>query len=313
MSAPTFSVVMPAYDAEATVGAAVTSVLAQDDADFELIVIDDGSRDGTAAVVRGFADPRVRLVEQPNRGAAAARNAGVAAASGRLVAFVDSDDLWLPAFLSSMRGRFDETPDLALCYTDAWVLDQRSHRVAVATAMQWERPPAEPPSDPSAFLAELIERNFVFNSTVVRRDVFADLGGFDETLPAAIDYEMWLRVAAAGYRCGVLPGLYAVYRRHRAGSISSDRAQTFRSLCRVFERLAADERLPPRARELAQRRLDGARRELAALEGRRTLDGAWRAAVRPLLLRVRNRVLRKERWYDEPPPPLRPVAPLLRR
>jgi glycosyltransferase involved in cell wall biosynthesis len=302
VSEPEFSVVMPAYNSEPTIGDAVASVLGQSDRDLELVVVDDGSTDATADLVASFGDPRIRLFRQENRGAAAARNAAIGAATGRLVAFIDSDDLWLPDFLESMRRRFDEIDGLGLCYTDAWVLDPASGRIGTATAMEWQRPPAEPPDDPAAFLLELLERNFIFTATVVRRSVFDEIGVFDKDLRAAIDYEMWLRIAARGYRIAALPGLHAVYRRDRPGSISSNRAGTFRNLGVVYERFAVDPTLAPEARDLARTRLEVVRRELAALEGATTLDALWRSRLRPLLVRGRNSVLRVDGWRDTPPP-----------
>jgi glycosyltransferase involved in cell wall biosynthesis len=301
VSDPVFSVVMPAFNSAPTIGDAVLSVLGQTYSELELVVVDDGSSDATADVVDSFRDPRIRLLRQENRGAAAARNTAIGAARGPLVAFIDSDDLWLPEFLERMHERFDEIEELALCYTDAWVLDPRSGRIGTATAMEWQRPPADPPEDPAAFLLELLDRNFIFTATVVRKSVFDEIGVFDPELRAAIDYEMWLRVAARGYRIASLPGLHAVYRRDRPGSISSNRAGTFRSLTRVYERFAADASLASAARELAQARLEVVQRELAALEGATTLDGLWRARLRPLLVRGRNAVLRVDGWRDTPP------------
>ena len=110
MTSPAVSVVMPLFDKADRVGAAVASVLAQGAEDFELLVVDDGSRDGGGAVVRAVGDPRVRLLRQENRGAAAARNRGIAAARGRLVAFLDADDAWDAGFLGTVLELEREFP-----------------------------------------------------------------------------------------------------------------------------------------------------------------------------------------------------------
>ena len=103
-SAPNFSVVVAAYNAARTLPATIRSVLAQTRSDFELIVVDDGSTDGTADAARDAQDERVLYVPQQNLGPAAARNAGIAKATGTLVSFLDSDDLWHPTFLDSQMS-----------------------------------------------------------------------------------------------------------------------------------------------------------------------------------------------------------------
>src|ERR1017187_6172907 len=102
MAAPRFSVVIAAFEAERTVASAVNSALAQTRTDLEVIVVDDGSSDRTAAVVGQITDHRVQLLRQANAGPSAARNVGISATRGDYVAFLDSDDLWLPRYLELM-------------------------------------------------------------------------------------------------------------------------------------------------------------------------------------------------------------------
>ena len=138
----TFTVVMAARDTRATVGPAIRSVLAQTCGDFELVVVDDGSRDGTPDVVRGFlGDERVRLLELGHGGAAAARAAGIAAGTAPLVSMCDSDDLWMPGYLSEMGAALEGDPGASFAYTDAWYLDDGTRRVRRASAMAYQRPP----------------------------------------------------------------------------------------------------------------------------------------------------------------------------
>ena len=120
-SVPTVSVVLPTYDRERIVGRAIDSVLAQTVPDFELLLVDDGSRDATAAMVKArYADePRLRYLAKRNGGTATARNHGVELARGRYVAFLDSDDLWLPGFLASQVALLEARPEAALAVCDA--------------------------------------------------------------------------------------------------------------------------------------------------------------------------------------------------
>src|SRR4051794_17458509 len=177
MAHPIFTVVMPAYNTAATIGDAIRSVLAQTCSDFELVVVDDGSSDETASVVEQLAvDGRIRLLGQENQGAAAARNAALAAARGRYVSFIDSDDLWLPAYLDAMAAVLTQAPHAGFGYTDAWTIDRRTGRIGTATAMEWQRPPAAPPATADALLLELLDRNFVYTAATVPRAVFEDVG-----------------------------------------------------------------------------------------------------------------------------------------
>ena len=110
---PQIAVIMPAYNRATVIGRAIESVLAQDLRDFELVVIDDGSKDGTADIARSYPDPRVRLIKRrANRGSNAARNARIRASTAPLIAFLDSDDAYLPRKLSTVAREFDRRPGL---------------------------------------------------------------------------------------------------------------------------------------------------------------------------------------------------------
>lgn len=180
------SVIIPTHDRLPLLREAVASVLAQSFADFELIVVDDGSRDGTAAALRAEFGPRVEVIETPNRGVSAARNTGAAAARGRWLAFLDSDDLWDPRKLRAQVDHLAARPGRAICQTEEiWVRD--GVRVNAC------RHHAKPEGD--VFIPSL-DRCLVSPSAVMlRRDVFERAGGFDESLPACEDYDLWLRLA----------------------------------------------------------------------------------------------------------------------
>lgn len=298
---PVVSVVMPAFEAASTIEAAVASVLNQSLADLELFVVDDGSTDGTAAIVRGIADPRVRLLEQDHQGAAAARNLGVRAARAQIVTLVDSDDLLLPSYLAATREALLANPDAGFVYTDAYVLNADSGRIRRMTATQPYRP-SPPPRTAEEFHAALIEVNFVYNAVSLPRSVFDRVGFFDESLRAAIDYEMWLRIAANGFTGVEVPGPLAVYRSGRRGSISSNRERVLKNLVRVFE--IALERHPgsATARELVRARHEAVSAELEAVRGARAL-GALLRRGRDRLARARSAIRRDAVWYKRAAPP----------
>jgi glycosyltransferase involved in cell wall biosynthesis len=301
---PTFTIVTPAYNAAATIEAAIRSVLGQTRGDFELIVIDDGSTDDTAARVEEFTgDPRVRLVRQENSGLPVARNIGIAHGTAPLVSMLDSDDLWLPNYLETMADALAANPDAGFAYTDAWIVEDETRRVLRASAMAYQDPPDRPPAEPVAFLEELLRRNFVFTSATVRREVLEEVGAYRESLDAAEDYELWLRIAAHGRR-GVRAGdRLAVYRK-RAGSLSTNDVRMMTSLRDVAYLVAEEYDVPEHVRALARSRM---KEFEAALGDRRGLSARYR--VRALLVRAKGAVLSPWLWYRSPPRELADVFP----
>lgn len=212
--APAVSVVIPAYNAAWCVARAIDSVLAQSFRDFELIVVDDGSTDDTAAVLAGYAS-KLRVVGQPNGGMSSARNAGIRAASGRYLAFLDADDRWLPEKLARQIVLLEARPDLAFCAATARLEDSEGRPVG-----EWRGRGGSP-----ATLSEVFAQHAAVaggaSAVVARRQLVADLGGFDETLAGAEDTDLWIRLAACGDFACIDEPLVVVLRR--AGSVSRNR------------------------------------------------------------------------------------------
>ena len=303
-AAPRFSVVTPAYNTNAYVATAIRSVQLQTWPDFEVIVVDDGSTDDTASQVLAFSDdPRVRLIRQGNAGPSAARNTAIAAARGEYVCMLDSDDLWVPRYLEVMGAALDADPEAGFAYTDAWVLDEATGRVRRTSMMHYQRPPAAPPTDAGAFLRLLLDRNFVYTSVTVRKRVLEDVGGFDERLWAAEDWELWLRIAAAGHRALRPEGLLAIHRLRR-GSLSADLLSMIDGVCEMYRIIEEEWETTHDVREVAsaeralwQRQLDLRRSpHVRASPSERALQAA-RAVKRA----IRGRRL----WLSYTPPEIR--------
>lgn len=191
---PKVSVIIPSYNRAHFVGEAIQSILDQTFPDFEVIVVDDGSTDNTKDVVTSFKDPRVKYTFQENRGIAAARNTGIKATSGEYVAFLDSDDLWLPQHLELKVRLLDSRPEVALVCSDNYVVD---YRTGTNLGTFWHRIRVNPERASRQPLRELLsEECFIsLQSTLVRRSVFAEVGYLDESLRLYDDWDICVRIA----------------------------------------------------------------------------------------------------------------------
>jgi glycosyltransferase involved in cell wall biosynthesis len=188
---PAVSIVIPTYNRAALLGRSIRSVLGQSYRDFELIVIDDGSTDGTRDVVAGFRDRRVRYVPLArNKGAAAARNVGVRMARGKFLAFQDSDDEWLPSKLAKQMSAFERgSVRLGVVYSDMQRVMSDGTEIYFAA-----------PGAPSGRLIDPANRfyqvgNLGVQSSVIKRECFEAAGRFNEELPAFEDLEMFIRLS----------------------------------------------------------------------------------------------------------------------
>ena len=182
---PLVSVIIPTYNRGWAIKEAVDSVLAQDFTDFELIVVDDGSTDNTQDILNSYKEDII-VLHQGNKGVSAARNRGIASASGQYIAFLDSDDLWLPQKLSTQVDFFNANPEALICQTEEkWIRNgifvnpKKRHRKLSGNIFEQ-----------SLYLC-LVSPSAV----MMKRSLFEKAGMFDETLSACEDYDMWLRVS----------------------------------------------------------------------------------------------------------------------
>jgi glycosyltransferase involved in cell wall biosynthesis len=195
------SVIIPAYNAAAFVGATVESVLAQTCAPAKVVVVDDGSHDDTVAVVAAY-EPAVTLVSRTNGGPGAARNTGVAATESEYVAFLDSDDLWAPTRLEACLELLERDPAVQIATANSYLMygDEPSEKVMYGDRYPYAFPAAEDQ------LATVARDNFLPSSIVLRRALFDQVGGYDEdrALISSEDYEICLRLMLAGARAGLI-------------------------------------------------------------------------------------------------------------
>ncbi|MCW0215846.1 MAG: glycosyltransferase [Pseudonocardia sp.] len=229
------AVITPAYNVGPWIGDAIDSVLAQTEGRFEYIVVDDGSTDDTADIVRAKAavDSRIRLVSSPNAGSGSARNLALRESSAKFVAFLDGDDRWHPDFLRSQLDVMDRTPSsVGVVYCHTRVMLESGQVVA----LRWQ------PAGACDLDKLLVENNPPHNgsSLLIRRSCFDEVGVFDTTLTSAVDFEMWLRIATRS-----ATPLFWGNRRYlvdmrlmRAGSISSNRGARFAALDKVLAEYA---------------------------------------------------------------------------
>ena len=182
---PLVSVIIPTYNRGWIVGEAIDSVLDQDFRDYELIVVDDGSDDNTPAILAAYGK-KIKVLRQSNRGVSAARNYGITAATGRLIAFLDSDDIWLPRKLFTQVKFFAENPDAVINQTEErWI--RNGVRV-------------NPKKRHLKFSGMIFERSLTLclvspSAVMIKKGLFDSVGVFDEHLPACEDYDLWLRIS----------------------------------------------------------------------------------------------------------------------
>ncbi len=196
------SIIIPAYNAEKYIRQCISSVLLQDYPNIEVIVINDGSTDGTLDIIKQFKD--VFLINQNNSGVSAARNAGLRAATGDYIAFLDADDYWLPGKITTQVEFLDNNPTFALHCTNLDRTDAPGVPI-LAVNSGW-------------IFNKMIESSELCTDTVMIRKTTIDcVGFFDETLSVGEDYDYWLRISSR-CKCHVSADIYATYRIHNASA-----------------------------------------------------------------------------------------------
>ncbi len=265
MTTPLVSIVTPAYNSSAFIAETISAALAQTFADFELIVADDESTDHTIDVVQRAAagDPRVVVMVSPHGGPAVARNTALDAARGRFVALLDSDDVWMPAYLEQQLAMLGRFADQAIVTSNA--INRGGPRDGTplwpVTAGYRKLTPRD----------LILEENSVCIMSVFRREVVDRAGGFDRRFTGNEDYEFWLRASNAGF--GVVQNRRPLgYYRRRDDSVSSDDVRMLNGIIRVLESAARMEGPLAEERATLDRQLRRFRCELLKADMRLSLS-----------------------------------------
>lgn len=241
MNAPLASIVVPAYNATATLTATLKSLVAQTFDDFEIVVIDDGSSDGTADLAKSFNDARIRVISQANRGLAGARNSGIHHARGRYIGFCDADDLWLPEKLERHVAHLEADPNVGISFAGSELVDGTGRPLGLFQS----------PKLTGITARHVFCRNPIGNGSaaVVRRAAFDAIAyrprteterdwWFDETFRQSEDIEAWMRfVLMSDTRIEGIAGHLTRYRVH-TGGLSANIESQYATWCRVRDKVA---------------------------------------------------------------------------
>jgi glycosyltransferase involved in cell wall biosynthesis len=276
------SVIVPAYNAAATLPETLRSVVGQTFIDWEVVVCDDQSADGTAAAVADL-DDRIRMVESPvNQGPAGARNLAIRHSSGELLALLDADDLWLPDYLAEQVGLYDrartEGRRVGVVACDAYLLTD-GQRLPQTYGQIF--------GDPAGIdVRRLLRENPIFVSALVPRAVVDEVGPFSTECFGSEDHDLWLRILETGREVVYNPQPLAVY-RVGSESVSADTGRMARTAQATYRLALARGRLSAPERWIARREL----RLQRAVERAHDIGAAWRAGRRRAAGRLAGRSL----------------------
>ncbi|NEU75358.1 glycosyltransferase [Hassallia byssoidea VB512170] len=220
------SVIIPVYNGEKTIYQTIESVLKQTFVDLEILVIDDGSTDSTVEIVKSILDSRLHIYSYPNAGISANRNRGLAKATGEYLSFIDADDLWVSDKLEAQLNALLKHPQAALAYSWTDYIDMNGNFLKSGRRI----------TETGNVYSKLLMYNFLENGSnpLIRSEAFNTVGGFDESLPVAEDWDMWLRISAY-YEFVLVPEVKIFY-RVQANSLSTNLVQMEIDSLQVIER-----------------------------------------------------------------------------
>jgi len=288
--APRVTALVPCYNGEATLALALDSALAQTYDALEVVVVNDGSTDRSSEIAHAYAERsggRIRVVDQPNAGLPAARNAAIAAARGDFFALLDADDLWLPQHIERAVAALDADPSVGLVHGNVECIDAAGASLGVEPR-RWR------PQDDAYRTLLLRHEHVCCPSAVFRRRCVEQVGAFDTRFTGlgCEDRDLWLRIAER-YRLQYIDEVVVKYRIH-AGSMSRNRDRMLRARLALIDKVAQTERGAPLARHaLAMIESDLGMEFLEEGDYRRALRSQFKALrIRPLTPRIWRRLLR---------------------
>jgi GT2 family glycosyltransferase len=285
---PRVSVIMPSYNTAPLIAGSLVSVLQQTFSGVEIIVVNDGSPD-TAELERVLAPymSRIVYIRQENKRAAGARNTAIAKARGEFLAFLDSDDIWLPDHLASQMQLFEEDPALDLVYCNCLSEGDPAHPHDFMSRC--------PSHGPATFRALVVEHCQIPVSTVVaRKTALVRAGLFDENLVRCDDYDMWIRAAFHGAKISYTRKIQARLNGGRPGSLGASRAKMAEAYWMILEKAEQTLPLPPGDREVVKARANEIHGRYLLEEGKFQLHQGQLEEARKLLSEA-NSYLRRTR------------------
>jgi glycosyltransferase involved in cell wall biosynthesis len=251
---PKVTVVIAAYNAETFIRETIESVLAQSLQNIEVIVVDDGSTDGTQRILGSFSDGRLTVLRQENRGVSSARNVGLAAARAPYIFFLDADDILLPDALYRMASTLDQTPECVACFGHHIRITEDGSELSTRAVLPWKIFPADDT------LRHLVTKNFICSAICIRTEAARAVRGFDPALKLGEDWEFACRLAVLGDFAAMPDDVVLMYRR-RFNSASfrlqnSPVRPNFKAIDVVYSNPAIQQRFSPielkRRRRLAE-------------------------------------------------------------
>ena len=284
---PLVSVIVPAYNITKYIGDALDSIFAQTFTDYEVIVINDGSPDSEALerVLVPYL-PRIVYLRQQNRGVSAARNTGILAARGELLAFLDGDDTWLPNYLQVQVSRIQADPTIDVLYPNVMIFGDSSKAGE-------EFMTVFPSEGEVTFESLILQTCNVSNCSIARRQTLLRAGLFDESLPSVEDFDLWLRIIKLGGRITYHRDVLACYRR-RSGSLTADLIRLCEHILRVFAEVQQTIQLTPSERAIVNAQQEHYHAILKLHEGKRAFFSGDNAGAISALTEA-NRFLRNRK------------------
>jgi len=271
-SNPAVTIVIPAYNGARYIGQALDSIKAQTFTDYEVIVVNDGSRDRDELeqIINSHPLPII-YISQENKGVSAARNAAITIGKGEFYAQLDADDQWMPEYLEVQLGILRDNPDVAAVYPNATIIGD-------ASDVELEFMKLSPSEGEVTFEALVREKCVVMTSVTARMSAIREVGMYDESLRSCEDFDLWLRIVKSGDSMTYHRRPLVRYRRHQ-GSLSSDRVWMTRHLVAVFEKCVRTLNLTAAEAEAVNEQMSHHRAMLGLFEGKRALSAGGAGAA----------------------------------